>query len=135
LLGGAVGDALGAPIEFMSLAEIRARFGSQGVTGMVEGVWPPGSVTDDTQMTMFTAEGLIRASVRFELKGICHPPSVVDHAYARWLATQGEQSCRWDDAKFDGWLFRVEALYARRARAAPACQRCALNGWARSRNR
>ena len=27
LLGGAVGDALGAPVEFMDLAEIRARFG------------------------------------------------------------------------------------------------------------
>ena len=32
LLGGAVGDALGAPVEFMSLAEIRATFGRAGIT-------------------------------------------------------------------------------------------------------
>jgi ADP-ribosyl-[dinitrogen reductase] hydrolase len=115
LLGGAVGDALGAPVEFMSLAEIRARFGPRGVTGMVEGAWPSGSVTDDSQMALFTAEGLLRADVRWALKGICHPPSVVDHAYGRWLATQGERSLRWDSARFDGWLFEVEALHARRA--------------------
>jgi ADP-ribosyl-[dinitrogen reductase] hydrolase len=30
LLGGAAGDALGAPIEFMSLREIRGRFGPDG---------------------------------------------------------------------------------------------------------
>ena len=32
LLGGAVGDALGAPVEFMSLEEIRTRFGPRGAT-------------------------------------------------------------------------------------------------------
>lgn len=31
LLGGAVGDALGAPIEFLSIAEIRRRFGPDGL--------------------------------------------------------------------------------------------------------
>jgi len=37
-------------------------------------------VTDDTQMAMVTAEGLIRAVVRYDAKGICHSPSVVHHA-------------------------------------------------------
>ena len=83
LLGGAVGDALGAPVEFMSLAEVRRRIGTDGVTDMVAGMWPAGSITDDTQMTLFTAEGLLRAQVRWAGKGICHPPTVVDHAYAR----------------------------------------------------
>jgi ADP-ribosylglycohydrolase len=32
LLGGAVGDALGAPVEFLSLGEIRERYGPDGVT-------------------------------------------------------------------------------------------------------
>ena len=95
LLGGAVGDALGAPVEFMSLEEIRSRFGPRGVTGLEEGAWPAGSITDDTQMTLFTAEGVLRAQVRGALKGIVHPPSVVDHAYARWLHTQGGHSPRW----------------------------------------
>jgi len=31
LLGGAVGDALGAPVEFLSLSRIRARYGEGGI--------------------------------------------------------------------------------------------------------
>jgi len=118
LLGGAVGDALGAPIEFMSLAEIRQQHGRQGVSGMAGGAWPAGSITDDTQMTLFTAEGLLRAWVRGALKGIVDPPSVVDHAYARWLHTQGKQSPRWDkwnEDGYDGWLIELPPLQARRA--------------------
>src|SRR4051794_26405243 len=95
LLGGAVGDALAAPVEFMRLEEIRRRLRTRGLTSLEEGAWPAGSITDDTQMTLFTAEGLLRAQVRGALKGIVHPPSVVDHAYARWLHTQGEDSPRW----------------------------------------
>ncbi|MDD3271446.1 MAG: ADP-ribosylglycohydrolase family protein [Syntrophomonadaceae bacterium] len=34
LLGGAVGDALGAPVEFLSLKEIKSRFGPAGVTSL-----------------------------------------------------------------------------------------------------
>ena len=115
LLGGAVGDALGAPVEFMSLEEIRGRFGPLGVTGFADGAWPAGSITDDTQMTLFTAEGLLRAQVRGALKGIVHPPSVVDHAYARWLHTQGGHSPRWREDSYDGWLVGLPQLHARRA--------------------
>ena len=115
LLGGAVGDALGAPVEFMSLEEIRGRFGPLGVTGFADGAWPAGSITDDTQMTLFTAEGLLRAQVRGALKGIVHPPSVVDHAYARWLHTQGGHSPRWREDSYDGWLVDLPQLHARRA--------------------
>lgn len=35
LLGGAIGDALGNPIEFLSTAAIRATYGVAGVTGLV----------------------------------------------------------------------------------------------------
>ena len=115
LLGGAVGDALGAPVEFMSLEEIRRRFGPRGVTSLEGGAWPAGSITDDTQMTLFTAEGLLRAQVRGALKGIVHPPSVVDHAYARWLHTQGGHSPRWNEEGYDGWLVGLPELHARRA--------------------
>jgi ADP-ribosylglycohydrolase len=118
LLGGAVGDALGAPVEFMTLEEIRARFGPHGVTGLKDGTWPAGSITDDTQLTLFTAEGVLRAQVRGALKGIVHPPTVVDHAYARWLHTQGEKSPRWaewNEDGYDGWLVEVPELNHRRA--------------------
>jgi ADP-ribosylglycohydrolase len=60
LLGGAVGDALGAGIEFLSLADIRRRHGPRGVSGYVPAYGRLGAITDDTQMTLFTAEGLRR---------------------------------------------------------------------------
>ena len=61
LLGGAIGDALGAPIEFMGIEEIRSKFGPAGVKDYVEFSDGRGVFTDDTQMTLFTAEALLRA--------------------------------------------------------------------------
>lgn len=120
LLGGAVGDALGAPVEFLSLTEIRARFGAEGIRDYVAAYGRVGAVTDDTQMTLFTGEGLLRAAVRGNERGICHPPSIVHHAYVRWLYTQGEttRSDRprlWEDSRPDGWLVTLPELHARRA--------------------
>lgn len=67
-------------------------------------------------MTLFTAEGLIRAWVREQLKGICHAPSVVHHAYLRWLLTQGEQPRNADVPHAqDGWLIGTKALWSQRA--------------------
>jgi hypothetical protein len=115
LVGGAVGDALGAPVEFDSLDRIRKRFGPDGVTEFAEAYGRPGAITDDTQMTLFTAEGLIRAYVRQVNKGMCDVPSVVDHAYVRWLTTQGERSRRWTQEAPDGWLITVRGLHDHRA--------------------
>ncbi|QEI08906.1 NUDIX domain-containing protein [Pigmentiphaga aceris] len=117
LLGGAVGDALGAPVEFMKRAEILHRFGPDGITDYAPAYGGLGTITDDTQMTLFTAEGLLRAWVRGAFKGITTYPGVVAHAYLRWLHTQGEQGeC---DVVFgedkSGWLFGHHALHARRA--------------------
>lgn len=89
LFGGAIGDALGAEIEFWSLDRILTRF-PNGVDRILPHDGVPAAITDDTQMTLFTAEGLIRAVVRGQSKGICHPPSEVHHALMRWFATQGE---------------------------------------------
>ena len=88
LLGGAIGDSLGAEIEFLSLAEIRRRF-PDGISELPPHMGLHGAITDDTQMTLFTAEGILRARVRGVLKGICHPPSVIHHALLRWYRTQG----------------------------------------------
>ena len=88
LFGGAIGDALGAEIEFWSLPQILERF-PNGVGEILPHDGRLGAITDDTQMTLFTAEGLIRAMVRGKGKGICHPPSVVHHALLRWYLTQG----------------------------------------------
>ncbi|MGY4103836.1 ADP-ribosylglycohydrolase family protein [Nocardia sp. R16R-3T] len=63
LLGGAIGDALGWPIEFLQLAQIRRRYGADGVQGFLpqHDADAPQQITDDTQMTLFTAEGLLRS--------------------------------------------------------------------------
>ena len=88
LLGGAIGDSLGAEIEFLSLAEIRRRY-PDGIKDLPPHMGLRGAITDDTQMTLFTAEGVLRAMIRSALKGICHPPSVIHHALLRWYKTQG----------------------------------------------
>jgi ADP-ribosylglycohydrolase len=120
LLGGAVGDALGAPVEFLKLDEIRAKFGAAGLKDFVPAYGRLGAITDDTQMTLFTAEGLLRAHVRQSLKGICHPPSVVHHAYYRWFETQQvKRVLSAEEASTlrrpDGWLVTHRELWSRRA--------------------
>ncbi len=90
LMGGAIGDALGAEIEFWPLEKILRRF-PKGVDEILPHQGRRGAITDDTQMTLFTAEGLIRAQARGILRGICAPAGVVHHAYLRWLKTQGER--------------------------------------------
>ncbi|RBM21918.1 ADP-ribosylglycohydrolase family protein [Streptomyces sp. PT12] len=113
LLGGAIGDALGAGIEFASLAEITEAHGPSGVTDYVEAYGRRGAVTDDTQMTLFTVDGLIRAHVRRDT-GAWHPPTDVHAAHRRWFRTQHEWGP--DERRAgDGWLAREEWLYARRA--------------------
>lgn len=86
VLGGAIGDALGGAIEFDTIADIRARYGPAGLTGMA----PDGAglITDDTQMTLFTLEGLIRAELRSATRGFADTAEVVRSAYLRWLDTQ-----------------------------------------------
>jgi ADP-ribosylglycohydrolase len=114
LLGGAIGDALGAGIEFDTLDKIRVDHGPDGVTGFVPAYGMRGAVTDDTQMTLFTVDGIIRAHVRQGSGGGWHPPTDVHHAYLRWAATQHDWGP--DERRRDlGWLGREEWLYARRA--------------------
>ncbi|EYD74035.1 hypothetical protein Rumeso_04406 [Rubellimicrobium mesophilum DSM 19309] len=93
LFGGAIGDALGAAIEFWKLPQILRRF-PNGVDEMLPYDGRLGAITDDTQMTLFTAEGMIRAMVRGIGKGVCHPPSVIHRALLRWYATQGARPAR-----------------------------------------
>ncbi|RIK07256.1 MAG: ADP-ribosylglycohydrolase [Acidobacteria bacterium] len=120
LIGGAIGDALGAPVEFDSLDSIRARSGEAGVTDYLPAYGlDGGAITDDTQMTLFTAEGFIRARNRMSDRGICNVDSVVHRAYIRWLITQSYET-EYVDADFSedppsGWLVTQEILHSRRA--------------------
>lgn len=117
LLGGALGDALGAPVEFDSWATIQQRFGPAGITGFSPAYGRVGAITDDTQMTLFTAEGLIRARQRWLDRGIANVPSVINRAYMRWLSTQGHAPPPDPDwiAIETGWLLKQSFLNCRRA--------------------
>ena len=58
LVGGAVGDALGYPVEFKSIDEIKAAHGDAGITKyQCEG--GEALVSYNTQMAMFAAEGIM----------------------------------------------------------------------------
>lgn len=113
LLGGAIGDALGAAVEFLDWSAIESRFGAAGIVDFAPAYGLTGAITDDTQMMLFTAEGLLRAYVRGSSRGICHPPSVIHHALLRWLHTQGIESAL--PVRLDGWLIHEQALWSRRA--------------------
>jgi ADP-ribosyl-[dinitrogen reductase] hydrolase len=110
VLAGAVGDALGAPIEFLSIEKIREQGGP--ATGY------DGAITDDTQMTLFTLEGLIRGH-RGEHADLFGP---MQHAYQRWLHTQGLEPVWANNGGVfatkeepDGWLITNRGLFATRA--------------------
>ncbi len=114
LLGGAVGDALGAPVEFMSRDQIFKKFGPGGIKEFVPAFGKLGAITDDTQMTLFTAEGAMRGWVRGNVRGICPMTGVIARSYQRWLHTQGQHHEMHDDG-LSGWLIGHKELFSRRA--------------------
>ncbi|WP_031475880.1 ADP-ribosylglycohydrolase family protein [Streptomyces bicolor] len=121
LLGGALGDALGYPIEFSSLERIRAANGDSGITGLLfPGDSDGARISDDTQMTLFTAEALIQARRRERLKGIGGGWALlVRWAYERWLETQRhpgpEHAAPPQSGAPEGGLITQAWLFARRA--------------------
>ncbi len=114
LLGGTVGDALGYPVEFLSWDGIRARYGAEGIQGydpdMETGF---ALVSDDTQMTLFTANGILFRETRGKLRGIAGAPSgYVHEMYKDWLLTQtGGKRGRNNFS----WLLDVPELWSSRA--------------------
>ncbi len=114
LLAGAAGDALGYAVEFMGTSSIRKRYGQQGVTGyaLTDGV---AQISDDTQMTLFTAAGLLYASTRGHTRGILGPwAGYIHQSYLDWYHTQTAAAP--DPARpAVSWLAGLPALYSRRA--------------------
>lgn len=116
LIGGAIGDALGYPVEFIySFEGIQARYGERGITRLdTKQHWLDETeqvgkavLSDDTQMTLFTANGLLNAKRKGILLkyGICS-------AYIEWYLTQVG---RWSNKYKDCWIARVPELNKRRA--------------------
>ncbi|MGN0538188.1 MAG: TIGR02452 family protein [Acutalibacteraceae bacterium] len=118
LFGGAVGDALGYPIEFDKEDEIFAKFGKNGITDYVlDPSTGKALISDDTQMTLFTANGILFKDTELSLKGICREARYgVQYAYFDWLVTQ---IYSFEDSrkikKQVSWLYDVPELYSARA--------------------
>ena len=113
LFGLAMGDALGAEIEFMQLEEIKARF-PDGFDDLPIHQGMRGAITDDTQMTLFTAEGILQARERHFERGISDVRGMVHRALIRWLLTQGEHPSSTLPIEMEG-LVSDPRLHVRRA--------------------
>jgi len=81
LFGLALGDALGAPTEFLPVAEILRRWPPDGPA---EPSGEPARVTDDTQMALAVGEALAEAIVRRDLSP-AHLESLMRAAFVGWL--------------------------------------------------
>ncbi len=125
LVAGAVGDALGAPYDGLSVSEVAAQLRPESLaTSQVRPLrYRPvqgrvGANTDATQLLLFTAEGLLRASARRRAKGHEHwiheeAIATVHRAHLRWFDTQRSDG---PPPRPDGWLVAQAALYQRRGR-------------------
>ena len=69
LFGGAVGDALGYPVEFFEEDEIFARYGKDGIQQYeIDQKSGKALISDDTQMTLFTAPSFVVNAIFFRSK-------------------------------------------------------------------
>lgn len=87
MLASAAGDALGAPVEFMGLDVIVERFGKGGIRDLVPAYGRLGAVTDDTQMAIATARGLVEA----RSSGMGEVDAALEQ-YIVWLDSQQDRA-------------------------------------------
>ncbi|MBD5136542.1 MAG: ADP-ribosylglycohydrolase family protein [Lachnospiraceae bacterium] len=114
LIGGAVGDALGYAIEFLDETSIFKRYGKSGITeyDLVKDV---AEISDDTQMTLFTANGLLLGTTRGMSRGIMGTyPSYIALCYKDWLQTQNRKYPVNEKNTYT-WLINVPELFSSRA--------------------
>lgn len=116
LMAGAAGDALGYPVEFMSRNAILARYGYKGITEFKLDSDGKALVSDDTQMTLFTANGMLMGLTRGYMRGIGgDPKDYVDGAYIDWYYTQTVNKVSERDDFHYTWLRDLPELAHRRA--------------------
>ena len=109
LLGGAVGDALGLPIEFMKEDTIWEKYGPKGIQTLAQ-AGHPALISDDTQMTLFAANAIVYTKQQGgDLR------ENLWTAWREWLGTQGETH-RMDDPEHPKmWVYREARMHALRA--------------------
>ncbi len=117
LIGGAAGDALGYAVEFMSEKNITSKYGVDGISeyDLVNG---KALISDDTQMTLFTANGLLQGTTRGMMRGIMGEyTGYIWIMYQCWYRTQTEKyPIEIDKHKYQySWLLNVPELFNQRA--------------------
>ena len=121
LLGGAVGDAFGYPVEYLTFEQIQKKYGKAGILGydLTNGF---AEISDDTQMSLFTANGLLLGKTRGCMRGVMGPyAGYLAIAYLDWVKTQ--RLTRPDpEHRSYCWLYHVPELRHRRAPAATCVQ-------------
>ncbi len=122
MVGGAVGDALGYAVEFSDEDKIFSKYGASGITEYeTDQRTGKALISDDTQMSLFTANGLLFGHTRECMRGIAAwPRFYVQSAYQDWLRTQeisyAESRKRREDTQHRvSWLLDLPELYSRRA--------------------
>ena len=123
MAGGAAGDALGYAVEFWREKRIFDTYGPEGITEYeTDSRSGKALISDDTQMTLFTANGLLAGATRGRMRGIAGPPGeYVKRAYYDWLKTQQStmrevnRHERYTEEGGVSWLLDVPELYSRRA--------------------
>jgi ADP-ribosylglycohydrolase len=110
LLAGAIGDALGWPIEFRSYEAIIDEYGSLGCTKFKLNYQGIAEITDDTQMTLFTLEGIVNY---LYLKKFTSLEESIYQSYLRWNKTQSSKYGSFLPANFD--LMAYPQLFHRRS--------------------
>ena len=116
LLGGALGDALGYPIEFLSLEEIKRKYGPYGLEDFDLSHYDKALVSDDTQMTLFTVNGILVGETKNAYNNSNDKlVTGVYYSYLDWLTTQGERKVCHNPSRKDSWLLDVPELHHRRA--------------------
>lgn len=103
IFGGAIGDALGYPIEFCSEREIVNKYNSADCLDLVLNNKGKAVFSDDTQMTLFTAAALGDNDIDDFI-------NTMHKYYIMWLKTQIQ-----DEKIYGSWITTVDDLYVRRA--------------------
>lgn len=113
VFGGAIGDALGFPVEFMEDYQIFQKYGQYGITEFVKDKYgkPFGYISDDTQMTIFTLNGLLNAFSKESKPSLEMCVKKVYESYLEWLYTQDNNYL----PKSESQLLEVKELFSCRA--------------------
>ena len=113
LMAGAAGDALGYEVEFMSRRSILSRFGENGITKFALDSNGEALISDDTQMTLFTANGLLTGITMNRMEhSSCKAELIVMAAYLDWFYTQTREEGKHEQIT---WLRELPEMYHKRA--------------------